>query len=256
MRQHVKQLPDDGLIHRFIPCVMRRPTVSRGTSLKDPLEAWESQLRGLFQSTSTATTAQRARLTPEASVAFEAEAASIREATADVEALCPALASHLGKHPGMLARVALTFHLLSSERSDGVSVSTIEKAARFMRSARKHAAALFMDILQTSPVRDLARAAGRAIVAAMDAPAQVSRAWLSTHCRQFRDAPDYQRRAAIEFLEDAHWLVPLSDARPYGGWGATCWNLNPLVPERFKAVGEEHRKRRAAVRAAFLGEES
>ena len=256
LRQQVKQLPDDGLIHRFIPCIMRRPGKANGASIKEPLDAWERKLRTLFDSTRTASPTQRARLTPEASSLFEAEAARLRDVTADAENLSPALASHLGKHPGLLARVALTFHLLSNEPSDGISASTVEMARRFMRTTRSHAAALFMDVLQTSPVRELARAVGRSIVASNDAPEQLSRAWFSTHCRLFRDAPDYQRRAAIEFLEDANWLAPYPYSRPYGGWPATSWALNSDARDRFSAVGEEHRKRREHVRALFLPDEA
>lgn len=139
-------------------------------------------LRHLYEPTETPQTAVRAHLTAEASEVCEAEHAAISNAVADSESLTPAFASHLGKHSGIVSRVALTFHLLKQERTEGVSAATVEMAIRFMRTARRHAAALFLDILQGSPVRELARSMGPAIAAGTDVQQPLSRAWLSSHC--------------------------------------------------------------------------
>jgi hypothetical protein len=254
LRDQVKKLPDDGLIHRFVPCLMKRSGPSGNVSIDEPLAAWEATLRRLYGDTTCESTMACARLSPEATEVFEAERARIREVVADAETLAPAFASHLGKHPGMIARLSLVFHVLIDEPTEAIPASTVAMAVRFMRTARKHAAGLFLDVLSTSPVRELARAVGRSLAAAEAFPEVVSRAWLSDHCRAFRDASDGQRRAVVEYLEDANWLRPAPGARPYGGWGATSWLLNPGVVTRFATVGAEHRRMRASVHESLLGE--
>jgi hypothetical protein len=256
LRDQVRKLPDDGLIHRFIPCLMQRPAKSGDGSAEIPAEAWAATLTRLYRETTSAEPRVCARFASAAAEAFEAERARIRDAVADAETLAPALASHLGKHSGMLARLSLVFHLLIDEPTDEIEAATVEMAIRFMRTARKHAAGLFLDVLSTSPVRELARAVGRALAASEAFPETISRAWLSDHCRAFRDASDGQRRASVEYLEDAGWLRPAPGARAYGGWSATSWLLNPGVVTRFAGVGAEHRRVRASVHASLLGEGS
>lgn len=253
LRDQVRKLPDDGLIHRFIPCVMGAARAPGDVNAREAILEWSCRLRDVFVRTTCEATQARARISSEAQVVFDAEARAIREAIDAMYDLSPALASHLGKHPGMLARVALTFHVIDGRRGDAIERDTMERASRFMRKVRKHAAAMFLGILSTAPALELARGLARAIVADAARPTSIGRNWMTQRCRAFRQGQDFERRLAVQALEDAHWLAPIADSRAYGGWGASDWAINPRVFELFAAEGEAHRVRRRAVRD-FMGE--
>lgn len=253
LRDQVRKLPDDGLIHRFMPCVMAAPTSPGAGSARDALRDWSIRLREVYTSTTTSKARTCARISTTAQLVFDDETRKIRESIDAVYDLAPALASHLGKHPGMLARVALVFHVIDGRQGDGIERDTMEQAARFMRTVRKHAAAMFLGILSTAPALEVARGIARAIVADQSRPRSIGRNYMTQRCRTFRQAQDLERRLAVQSLEDAHWLAPVADSRAYGGWGASDWAINPRVFDLFAAEGEAHRDRRQAVRDLMGG---
>ena len=65
-------------------------------------------------------------------------------------------------------------------------------------------------------------------------------------CRDFRSADPQDRDAALEALSDLGWLEPnfATVVPPHGA----IWTVNPLAHERFARIGEDHARRRAAVR--------
>lgn len=148
---------------------------------------------------------------------------------------------------------ALTFHLIDGRAGDAIEPDTMQTAARFMRRVRRHAAAMFLGILSTAPALDVARSLVRAIAADADRPASVGRNYMTQRCRAFRQAQDFERRLAVQTLEDTHWLYPVAESRAYGGWGASAWALNTRIFDKFAAVGEAHRDRRQVVRE-FISE--
>lgn len=253
LRDQVRKLPDDGLIHRFMPCIMGSPRMPSATSARDALRDWSIRLREVFEATTCDKPTARVRISTSALIDFDAEARSIRESIDAIYDLSPALASHLGKHPGMLARVALTFHLVDRRAGDAVEPDTMQMAARFMHKVRRHAAALFLGILSTAPALEVARGVARSIVADPNRPASIGRNYMTQRCRAFRQAQDFERRLAVQALEDAHWLSPIAESRAYGGWGASEWAVNQRVYDLFAAEGEAHRDRRQTVRD-FMGE--
>jgi hypothetical protein len=254
LRDQLRKLPDDGLIQRFIPCVMSPPTTPRGASARAALQEWDARLRGVHVRTEVPEPHARLRLGPHAAHAFEAEARSIREAVDSLYELSPPFASHVGKHPGLLARVALTFHVIEGRAGDDIEAATMETSIRFMRKVRRHAGALYLGILAASPPLELARAVARAIVADSRRPASIGRHYMLQACRAFRHADDLTRRLAVQSLEDAGWLAPVPGSRAYGGWGASEWAVNPAVFDRFAAEGEAHRQRRVTVKALLTGD--
>lgn len=252
LRDLGRKLPDDGLIHRFIPCIMRSPVEPGSTSARDMLRDWSVRLREVHRETTTDRPAVRLRLTTEARGLFEAEVREIRDALERLHEVAPSLAAHCGKHPGMIARVAIVFHEVERRPGDAIEADTMRQAIRFMRTVRGHARELFLGILGGSPTIELAQSLARSIVADASRPTQVGRAYMSSRCRAFRQASDTTRRLAVQELEDAGWLFPDPDARAYGGWSSTVWAVNPRIFDRFAAQGEEHRQHRAAVRSMFL----
>lgn len=248
LRDQVRKLPDDGLIHRFMPCIMAAPRELGRESARDALRDWSVLLREVFAATTSEKAMSRVRISTSAQIDFDREAGEIRRAIDAVYDLSPALASHLGKHPGMLARVALTFHLVDGRPGDAIEPDTMQMAVRFMRTVRKHAAALFLGILSTAPALEVARGVARALVADPSRPASIGRNYMTQRCRAFRQAQDVERRLAVQALEDARWLSPVAESRAYGGWGASEWAVNQRVFDLFAAEGEAHRDRRQVVR--------
>lgn len=251
LRDSLRNVPDDGLIHRFIPCVMRMPIDPAGGDARDALRDWSALLVDVFDATTMSETRQRARISTQAAMLYEQEVRALRDAVIAVYDLSPALSAHLGKHAGLIARVALTFHVIDKRAGDAIETDTIKRAIRFMRTVRKHAAALFLSILSTAPALELARHMARAIAAEQISPAAIGRTWLSNHCRAFRAADDAEKRAALGLLCDMAWLRPAAESRGYGAWTVTEWAVNPQIAERFAAAGEQHRARREAVREVF-----
>ena len=104
----------------------------------------------------------------EAKQLFSAERDRLRKVVQGCESLSDGFAAHVGKHPGMLARVALTFHAVcsalhpASRRLDG---KTMALAIRFMRKAFRHSAALYLDILGGGTGMALARDVARTVLA-------------------------------------------------------------------------------------------
>src|SRR5690606_14231605 len=107
LREQVRKLPDDGLIHRFMPCIMRSPDEPGSGDAREAMRAWTGRLREALEATTSEKPQARVRISTAARLAFDAETREIRKSIDAAYELMPALASHLGKHPGMLARVAL-----------------------------------------------------------------------------------------------------------------------------------------------------
>jgi hypothetical protein len=250
LRSHLKQLPDDGLIHRFMFCVMQRPGPEASTNAKPALDAWSRLLWKVFDDTTTAETRARYRLSVNAQLLFDAERAEIRDTVDALEDVSPALASHIGKHPGVLARVALIFHVLD-RGGEAVEPDTMQTAIRFMRTVRRHAAVVFLGILGQSSPLELVRSVARSILAGSFNT--VGRHTLTQHCRAWRAAGERDQRQVVQMLEDANWLVPDSDSKPYAGWNASRWFVNPAAQTLFADAGTEHRARRERIRESVLG---
>lgn len=250
LAKQMKQMPEDGLIQRFIPCVMATPELDVRADAREALRAWGGRL----ESAHTATTSQFPTwigLSEAARALFEAEERSIRGLVIATEAFSPAYAAHVGKHPGMLAEVALTFHVFGTSQGAPLPREVGEEAMlyaiRYMRKARRHAHTLYSSILSSAPGFELARALARSVVASEERVATISRDWMTTHCQAFRKADDRLRREAVQMLEDADWLSAETHVRSYGGWPRS-YAVHHKVFDLFAREGEQWRARRAAVR--------
>lgn len=250
LARQMKQMPEDGLIQRFVPCIMSQPNLDATGDARRALLDWARRLEAAYTMT-TVMMPQLIELSPEARVMFDEEEIEIRRLVMATEEFYPAYAGHLGKHPGMLAEVALTFHVLCSDagRLPPVEVGkeAMAYAIRYMRRARRHAHCLYSSILSSAPAFELARAIARSVVASDEAITTVSRDWMTQHCQGFKKADDRLRREAVQMLEDADWFSAQTNARTYGGWPRS-YKVHPRVFEVFAREGEQWRARRAAVR--------
>jgi hypothetical protein len=251
--KQMKTMPEDGLIQRFVPCIMAPPDLEADGDCTAEKNEWEKYLRWAHEFTSMGHPV--VRLSPEAREMFESERKEQRKLTMATEGFAPAYAAHLGKHPGMLAEVALTFHVFSgSLPGPEINGQTMGMAILYMRRVRKHAYHLYTGILSTSPAFELAQALARSIVASDDPLTTVGRDWMTQHCQSFKKADDRLRREAVQLLEDADWLEAGSGTRGYGGWPSK-YAVHGRVFQMFAREGEQWRARRAAVRDAIGGDD-
>lgn len=251
--KQLKNMPEDGLIQRFVPCIMGAPDIDANGDCNAEIKLWEQYIRWAHQFTSMPHPV--VRLSPEAREMFEWERKEQRKLTMATEGMAASFAAHLGKHPGMLAEIALTFHVFSGcEPGPEINSQTMETAILYMRRVRKHAYHLYSGILSTSPAFELAQALARSIVASEETMTTISRDWMTQHCQLFKRSDDRLRREAVQFLEDADWIEASLGARSYGGWPSK-YAVHELVFQMFAREGEQWRARRAAVRELIGGDE-
>ena len=253
LAKQMKQMPEDGLIQRFVPCILSSPNLDADGDARPAMLEWARRLEWAYQMTTVACSTEVV-LGAVARGLFEAEVRQIRQLVISTEEFSPAYAAHLGKHPGMLAEVALIFHVFGTDLgrppAAEVSAEAMEQAIRYMRTARRHAHTLYSSILSSAPAFELARALARSIVASEEAVATVTRDWMTQHCQAFKKAHDRLRREAVQILEDADWLSAQTHVRTYGGWPSR-YAVHHRVAELFAREGEQRRARRAAVRDAI-----
>lgn len=249
LAKQMKYMPEDGLIQRFIPCILASPNLDAAGDARQALATWGNRLEWVFGAT-TCTYERHMHLSPGARVLFDAEARELRQLVVATEEFSPAYAAHLGKHPGMLAETALVFHVFSGATGEQVGEEAVHYAMRYMRKARRHAHTLYSSILSSAPAFELARALARSIVASEEPIATVGRDWMTQHCQGFKKADDRQRREAVQILEDADWLSAQTQSRQYGSW-PRGYSVHPQVFQLFAREGEQWRARRAAVRDAI-----
>lgn len=249
LAKQMRQMPEDGLIQRFIPCILAKPSAEPEGDSREALRVWGTALQWGYQVTSC-TAKTSISLSPEARAMFDAEVRSLRDLLRSTEDFASAYASHLGKHPGMLAEVALVFHVFWTH-PDGklptqVGAEIMACAIRYMRKVRKHAHSLYSSVLSASPAYDLARALARSIIASEKPITTIARADMTAICADFRKADDRLRREAVQLLEDADW-IEASARGVYGGWPRE-YQVHPQVFAIFAREGEQWRERRAAVK--------
>jgi len=253
LAKQMKHMPEDGLIQRFIPCIMAPADLDGGGGdARQAIATWGQWLEGAFNAT-TCAYPRFLVLNAGARALFDAEEREIRKLVMATEEFSPAYASHLGKHPGMLAEIALVFHVFGNHGgnlTNEVGEEAMQYAIRYLRKARKHAHTLYSGILSTAPAFELAQAIARSIVASEEPITTLGRDWMTQHCQAFKKADNTLRLAAVQILEDADWLTAQTQVRAYGGW-PRAYSVHPEVFKIFAREGEQWRARRAAVRDAI-----
>ncbi len=245
--RQMKNMPDDGLIQRFIPCIMAPANLDGDGDCTAEVKFWESYMRWAHSFTSQGPTL--IRLSQDARQLFDTERREQRKLILATEDFAPSYAGHLGKHAGMLAEIALTFHVFEGgggQPGPEIQAHTMDMSIRFMRRVRRHAYYLYSGILSTSPAFDLAQALARSIAAAPEPITTIGRDWMTQHCLAFKKADDRVRREAVQLLEDADWLEAAIGVRGYGGWPSK-FQVHLRVFELYARYGADWRARRAAV---------
>lgn len=253
LAKQMKEMPEDGLIQRFIPCILAAPNLNASGDARSALTTWGQRLEWAWQCT-TSLYPRFVTLTAGAGALFDTEVRAINELVMATEGFSPAYASHLGKHPGMLGEIALVFHVFGcatgEQPPNELDDAAMQRAIDYLRKARRHAHALYTSILSSAPAFELASALARSIVASETVLTTIARDWMTQHCQLFKKADNETRLAAVQILEDSDWLSAQTHVKTYGGW-PRGYSVHPKVFEIFAREGEQWRARRAAVKDAI-----
>jgi hypothetical protein len=250
-----KQLPEDGLMQRFITIVSPRQQDGVQVPGIDIERHKQEVLIGQLHNLAPLRNG-KLYMTPEANLLFRAwRRENIREQEG-FESIDPGLSAHVAKHPTLALRLALLFHcaeILSDEsevdrhpENCNVSEASMKLAIRFLKRSQSHALALYLAIKGESDVMDLARRAAKTILA---------RKLLKFARRDlvqngaFRGADPRRQDEALRLLEDLSWVRP---ARGRGeGSRPTHFDVNPAIQIKFSDLAEEETERRRRVREAI-----
>ena len=251
-----RELPEDGLLQRFLPFVARAVAEQRAIPELETLrERYAELLARLYAATPKARKG-KVGLSFHAREFFRDWLKQTRltaEAFGSVES---ALEAHLAKYPSFLLRIALVLHaaqIVSQDvpiaRDPGafeVSLETIEAAATFLQAARRHAIAVYVN-RSGSETYQLAREVARTVIARQ--PEVIARRDLIQTVRSFRAAEGDRQDAVLRLLVDLGWIRPAEDG--YQKPVAARYAVNPAVATKYAALAERERKRRTAIREAI-----
>lgn len=255
LSKQMKHMPEDGLIQRFIPCMMQPsvPKRHKGDCTSE-LKQWADFIKTLYSYTANPDHHHTIKLNQAAQERIEDEFFDIDKKIQAIEDYYPSCASHLGKHKGMLAEVALVFHFILEMPQPSLEISedTIKLAIKFMRRVQKHAFYLYNSVLSSSSSFELAKNIARSIVADETKPESIGRDWMIQHCSSFKKSDERTRREAIQFLDDMNWLKAMLWERSYNGW-PTKFQINPCVYDYYATEGEQWRERRKQVKELITG---
>ena len=248
IRQLAAKMTDDGLMQRFMIIVGRNAVELdriENKAVSDAFGRLVDTLHRVMPADRPARLSDGAHAIREALMRYSGE-------MADYMALPGGLRSHLGKWPGLFARLLLTYHAIecaakSMHPCDAlVSEQTAAQVDRLMRRfLLPHALAYYSDILGASSDLEHARwVAGYVLsrnvtrLAARDLM-QAYRAW--------RGLDDWRRQRVMGVLEDSGWLVTVGEEK-HNKRGASAWVVNPRAHVEFAAKAAQESERRARLR--------
>lgn len=249
IRRIAKDMTDDGLMQRFMVVIGRNAPELDRIERADVNRAFADlvdHLHRIKPGVEPVKLSEEAHLIREELMAYAGE-------LADYPALPGGLRSHLGKWPGLFARLLLTYHAIECSEASVhpcnavVLGETADSVARLMRRfLLPHAMAYYTDILGASGELEHARwVAGFALSRGLT---EVTNRDLMQAYKQWRGMDDWRRQRVMQVLEDMGWVAPvIPEDRPTKR-GATAWVVNPLVHEQFAAKAAEEADRRTRLR--------
>lgn len=250
-----RQLPEDGLIQRFIVVCAGRQSQGGGEGARTVAtrDAYDTTIRRLF-AVSPHAHKGKVPLSVDAARAFKTWRMQNQTLQEAIGAVAPAFEAHLAKYPTLVLRVALVFHaaqIVNLEHEQArdpaawpVSGATMELAIRFMRRASQHAMPVYLGMKGGSEAFELARDIGRYVIA-RGSPLLTKRE-LTQNVRAFRTAEEPVQNAGLRVLVDVGWIR-------YADGGYTKaqpvrYDVNPALAARLAEEARRERERRAAVR--------
>lgn len=250
-----KHLPEDGLLQRFLPVLVRRIGEPNPTPTRDATAAAERYARVLnIVADMLPGRGVGVKLDPDAMEAFQGFRRRNGVRVDAISRTMPALAGHLAKHPTLLLRLVLTLHAAAiAEEVDDylcapydrpVNAATLAQAARLLERIEAHAVALYTGVAGDTGPYGLARAVGRYLLATL--PDELTRRDLLQRVGDFRAADERDQAEALRLLADLGW-VSLGRGK-YNTAMPTVIHVNPRIRSTFAAEAQAEQRRREARR--------
>lgn len=254
LRKLAGESVDDGLIQRLIPVVLRPASIGRDAPTGAAVTSYELLVGKLTHlrapRVGNLADAVPFRLSAEAIAVREALEGENCEMIAALETVSPKLASHIGKHDGLFARLALLWHCVEhvdDEIPSHISGDIAERVARFVRDyMRPSAIAFYAGLLGMSAGHEDLMALAAVIVS--DRLAEVSARDVQRSARSLRHVTADEARRLCEKLEAFGWL---DATEPRAKGGSPRWQVVPAVHTLFAERGLIEAERRAKARDAF-----
>ena len=261
MRRLSRNLPEDGLIQRFLIVLARRQKIITNApvraEIKEECAQYEELVRRLHRMFPERHNGI-VMFAPEAAARFDiwrAENVLLQEALGSIDS---ALEAHIAKYPTFALRLALTFHCArvaavqnAMERDPAaypVSLETLETALRFLRRESQHALALYLGRKGGSDGYELARNIARYVLARgpQENAQGVRRRDLIQRVTHFRAADEGTQSIALRLLEDLAWLRRTEGV--YQKAQPTAYEVNPGLALKFASLSEREREHRRLAR--------
>lgn len=256
MQKFSRDLPEDGLIQRFLVAMARRKKRQDKPApahVRAACAAYTQLVRRLWnlRSLMHGGVVQLAPDTKERFDAWNDENDVLTAAFGDVE---PALAGHVAKYPTFALRIALTFHCVRivaahtnapDPAAYPLGLSDLELALAFLRRSVQHARAMYLDREGASNAITLARDIAHYILVRTTESA-LQRREMTQNVMAFRKADEGVQAAALRLVTDFGWVRPIDDGT-YRKPHPTRFEVNPAVAPKFAALAEDERARRALI---------
>lgn len=166
-------------------------------------------------------------------------------------------ATHLGKWPGILARLLLVYHVIEcagSRQYPGAVAVSLASAEAVIGLARRyllpHAASFYGTVLnERSHHQTAAKVAD--VILVREWQSFTSRD-LAAQWKGWRGLDERYQAAVLAYLEMCNWITPSEPQAKAGRRPSDLYLVNPEAHQRFSELAERERERRARLRADWL----
>ncbi len=240
---------DDGLLQRLLPVCLRAGRLGKDVPQPDVAATYGAlieRLTRLRKPMRGGMVEVPLRFSLAAQAVWQETARRIHDLAKSWETVNVKLAAHIGKYPGLFARLCLIWHCIESSGERPASQVPEEVAARvrdFMfQFLYPHALAFYTDVVGLSDRQEKVQAVAGWILTRR--PHSVTVRAVRRGDRIMRGMDNEEAEAVLHQLDAFGWLDPVPTIRR----DSKVWNVAPRVYGLFAEKAEEESERRAAVR--------
>lgn len=263
----IASVADDGMIERVTPVIASEQQTGTGASYQGAIDAFANLLLTLADVTGeniqggSRKEGAMLRFSPAAQKIFNDRIAYNKRIAGYFETSQPRFHSHLKKYVGMLARVALGFHLMHWTSDPAFSVDrrhwipnvieadTMRRADAYLYDfVFNHAQVFYMDVLGEVNIDTTVEVANYILSHRVES---LSKKLAQSNIRVCRDMNPAQFNALLDRLHADNWLLRIEDSKYAGKPGHGI--VNPVVHERYAAQAEAERIRRNEIHKLAAG---
>lgn len=249
IRKIAASMPEDGLMQRFMIVIGKNAHEFdriENLTIKKSYSDLIDKLFSMQPSQDSVTLSKGAQL-------IRDELKNYGDALASYKMLPGGMRSHLGKWPGLSARLMLTYHVIECAskgvhpNDHQVSEQTAKQVDLLMRDfLLPHALSYYTDIL--GGVGDLEHARWIAGYVLSKKLSEISNRDMVQAYKNWRGMDGWQRDRVMQTLDDMGWLKPVKSDSSYNKRRATAWKINPAVHTIFEDFAKLELERRNAIK--------